>query len=59
MQVRGLSRGYFPDQTKSILVVASVNVPRAEEFFQDMGVDIVTGSRYLESFVGDGVSEES
>ena len=33
MQARGLPRGYFPETTKNILIMASGNVPRAEDFF--------------------------
>ena len=40
-----------------ILVVASRNLVRAEEFFCGMGVKIVTGSRYLGVFVGDRSTE--
>ena len=56
MHARVPPRGYFPDPTKSILVVAPRNVPRAEEFFRGMGVNIVTGSCYLGGFVGDGAA---
>ena len=31
LQLRGLARGYFTEPTKSILVVAERNVPRATE----------------------------
>ena len=47
LQLKGLARGYFPDPTKSILVVSEQNVPRATEYFQGMGMKIVTWSRYL------------
>ena len=57
MQARGLPRGYFPEPTKSVLVVAPRNVPRVEEFFQGVGVKIVKDSRYLRIFVGDGAAE--
>ena len=58
MQVRGPPRGYFPEPTKSILVVAPRNVARAEEFFRGMGLQIVTGSWYLGGFIGDGAAEK-
>ena len=51
MQVRGPPRGYFPEPTNSILVVAPMNVSR-EEFFHGMGLQVVTGSRYLGGFIG-------
>ena len=53
MQARGPPRGYLPEPTKSILVVAPRNVSRAEDFFQGMGIKVVTGSCYLGGFVGD------
>ena len=59
MQARGLPRGYFPEPTKIILVMAPRNVPRAEKFFRGMGVKIVTGSRYLRGFVGDRAQRRS
>ena len=45
LQLRGAARGYYPDPTKSILVVAERNVPRAKEYFSGMGIQVVTGSR--------------
>ena len=35
------------------------NVPMVEDFFLGTGVKIVTGSRYLDGFVGDGAAEKS
>ena len=54
LQARGLPRGYFPEPTKIILVMAPQNVARAEEFFRGMGAKIVTGSWYLRGFVKGG-----
>ena len=39
LQARGPARGYYPEQTKSILVVALKNIARAEEHFRDSGGD--------------------
>ena len=38
LQLKGPDRGYFTDLTKSILVVAEHNVPRATEYFRGMGI---------------------
>ena len=57
LQLRGPARGYFPEPTKSILVVAERNVPRAKENFCRMGLQVVTGSRYLGGFVGERETE--
>ena len=57
MQARGPPRGYFPEPTKSIFVVAPRNVPREEEFFRWMGLHIVTVIWYLGGFIGDGAAE--
>ena len=46
MQARGSLRGYIPETTNNILVVTLGNVPRAEEFFHGMIVNIITGSQY-------------
>ena len=59
LQLRGPVRGYFPEPTKSILVVAQRNVARAEELFHGMGIKIVTGRRYIRGFVRDRAAEDS
>ena len=59
LQARGPPRGYFLEPTNSFLIVAPRNVARAEEFFHGMGMNIMTGSRYLEGFFGDRVAEDS
>ena len=56
--VRGSPRGYFPEPTKSILVVSPWNIPHAEAFFRGYGIQIVMGSRYLEGFVGSKVAQD-
>ena len=55
--VRGPPRYYFPEPTKSILVVSPRNAPQAEAFFRGYRLQIVTGSRYLKSFVGSKASQ--
>ena len=52
LQARGPPRGYFPELTKSILVVAPTNVAQAEDFFREMGLKGATGRRYLGGFIG-------
>ena len=37
LQLRGPAQGYYPEPTKSILVVAEGNVPWAKEYFRGMG----------------------
>ena len=58
LQARGPPQGTFPEPTKSILVVVSRNVERAEKFFRGMGMNIVTGSWYLGCFIGDRAAED-
>ena len=58
LQVKGPARGYYPEPTKSILVVTPWNVARAEDHFLGMGIWVVTGHRYLGGFLGDGSSEK-
>ena len=55
LQERGPVRGYYycPELTKSILVMAPENVARAEEHFRGLGIQVVTGHRYLGGFLGD------
>ena len=50
--VQGTPHGYFPEPTKSVLIVPPQNVPRTEAFYQGYGLQIVMGSHYLEGFVG-------
>ena len=38
-------------------MVAERNVPRAKEYFRRMGIQVVTGSRYLGGFVGEWETE--
>ena len=55
--MRGPARGYYPETTKSILVVSTGNVARAEEHFQGLGIRVVTGHRYVGGYIGDGEAE--
>ena len=52
LQARGPQRGYFPDPTKSILVVAPRNIARVEGFFIGMELKVVTRAGILESSSG-------
>ena len=42
-----VERGYFPDPTKSILVVHPQNLELGEEFRQRHGFKVFTGARYI------------
>ena len=57
LQARGPARGYYPEPTKSILVVAPGNVAQAEEHFREIGIQVVMGHRYLGGFIGDADAE--
>ena len=59
LQLKGPARGYYPEPTKRILVVAERNVARAKEYFRGMGIKVVTGSRYLGGFLGEMDAEAS
>ena len=59
LQARGLARGYYPEPTKSILVVAPRNEARAEEHFWGLGILVVTGDKYLGSYIADRDAEKS
>ena len=52
LMMEGPARGYFPEPTKSILVVQPENVDRAKEALSHLGFSIVTGARYLGGHVG-------
>ena len=57
LHARGTARGYYPDPTKSILVVDPGNVAWAEEHFRGLGSRVVTGHRYLGGYIGNGEAE--
>ena len=57
LKARGPARGYFPDPTKIILVVAPGNVARAEEYFRGLGIKVVTGHLYLGGYIRDKEAE--
>ena len=44
LQARGPAWGYYPDPTKSILVMAPRNVARTEEHFRGLGIRVVKGN---------------
>ena len=48
----GPARGYFPEPTKSILVVQPENVERATAALSHLGFTICTGARYLSGHIG-------
>jgi hypothetical protein len=48
----GPDYGYYPEASKSILVVSEVNKAAAEPYFCDMKLKVVTRSRYLGGFIG-------
>ena len=52
----GPARGYFPEPSKSILIVKPQSVEAAKAKFQHLGFQVVTGARYLGGFIG---TEES
>ena len=57
LQLWGPARGYFPEPTKSILVVKPQSVERATARFAHLGFQIQTGARYLGGFVGDDAQQ--
>ena len=59
LQTRGPPRSYFPDPTKSTLVVALRNVALEEEYFRGTGIKVVTVNRYLGGFIGESEAEKS
>ena len=55
---RGLSLGYAPEASKSRLITNATNIPRAQEYFADLGFTVKTGDRYLGGYLGDDVSKK-
>jgi hypothetical protein len=52
LQEKGPCRGYFPEPSKSILILQEHNKEAAEESFKDFGFTVVTGSATLEASSG-------
>ena len=48
----GPKYGYFPEPSKSILMVNEKFIADAKTLFEPMRLTVVTGSRYLGGFVG-------
>ena len=53
------ARGYFPEPTKSILVVKPAMVQQAKTRFDHLGFTVVTGTRYMGGFIGTTADESS
>ena len=49
----GPAYGLFPEPSKTVLVVQASILQRARDLFHDLGVKVVTGSRFLGGFVGE------
>ena len=57
LQARGPARDYYPEPTKSILVVAPRNVAQAEEYLRGLSIRVVMGHRYLGGFLSNMSAE--
>lgn len=53
----GWAQGYFPEPTKSILVVKPAIVEHVRAQFAHDGFKVVTDTRYLGGFIGDKEDE--
>ncbi len=58
LQEIGPNYGYFPEPSKSIIVVASHNLEKAKPYFKDLGFEVVTGCRYLGGFIGEASNQQ-
>eukprot|EP00978_Attheya_sp_CCMP212_P009133 scaffold21500_cov58-Attheya_sp.AAC.4 len=54
----GPARGYFPEPSKSILVVQETNLAVAKAALGDLGFRITTGNRYLGRFIEEEAPQE-
>ena len=52
LSVKGPRFGYYPEPSKSVLVVDSKFEGKAMELFSGVGVKVVSGSRFLGGFIG-------
>ena len=53
LQQLGPNYGYFPESSKSILIVSPQNVEQAKAEFANLQFQVETGARYLGSFIGE------
>ncbi len=53
LQEIGPNYGYFPELSKSVLVVSQCNFEAAKLAFADLGFEVTTGHRYLGGFIAD------
>ena len=51
--IDGPASGYFPEASKTVMVVGSSDLERASDLFRDLGVSVVTGSRFLGGLMGE------
>ena len=59
LQAQGPAQFYYPEPTKSILVVIPVNLARSEEHFRGLEIWLVTGHWYLGGYIGNREAEGS
>jgi hypothetical protein len=53
LQEIGPNYGYYPEPTKSIMVVPQHNLEAAQLAFADLNFKVTTGSQYLGGFIGE------
>ncbi len=58
LQEIGPTFGYFPEPSKSILIVRAHNRTRAKSSFDVLGFKVQTGSRYLGGYIGSKADRE-
>jgi hypothetical protein len=59
LQAKGPGCGYFPEPSKSTLIVQPHNVAAAKEAFADLNFTVVIGSQYLGGFIGEASDQHS
>jgi len=55
---KGPAFGYFPEPRKSYLIVSTSFKERAQKTFGSLGVQVVTGQRFLGGYIGDKEGKE-
>jgi hypothetical protein len=58
LQEIGPAYGYFPEPSKSILIVRTHNRTRTSSTFDNLGFKVQTGSRYLGGYIGSKADRE-
>ena len=59
LEKHGPTFAYFPEPSKSVLVVSETNATKAKTFFREQGFKVRLGSRYLGGYLGNEATKST